>query len=103
MGRHVFVSDSSHRYTDTSVPIIQQGLIVRPTSIGDGSWLGNHSVVIGCSIGKNCVVSANAVVTRDVPDYCVVGGVPARVLKRYDPEGGDWTRGTSEHPEASAQ
>ena len=53
-------------------------------SIGDNSWIGNHAAIIGCSVGRHCVVGANAVVTRDVPDYCVVAGSPARIIKRYD-------------------
>ena len=52
-------------------------------TIGRGSWTGSHSVVTaGVSIGKGSAVAANAVVTKDVPDNCVVAGVPAKVIKR---------------------
>ena len=40
----------------------------------------------GVTIGKSAVVAAGAVVTKDVPDYAVVGGVPAKVIKMLDPE-----------------
>jgi len=56
-----------------------------PIVIGNGAWLGaGVSVMPGVTIGKNAVVAANAVVTRDVPDDTVVGGIPARVIKRID-------------------
>lgn len=48
-----------------------------------GSWTGAHSVITaGVSIGKGSAVAANAVVTKDVPDNCVVAGVPAKVIKQ---------------------
>lgn len=90
----VFISDSNHVYSDISKPVLAQGLSVKPVTIGAGSWLGNHAVVVGCSIGRNCVVGANSVVTRDVPDYCVVAGAPARIIKRYDGTAKEWVRVT---------
>jgi acetyltransferase-like isoleucine patch superfamily enzyme len=92
MGQRVFISDSNHVYRDIAAPILAQGLTARPVLIGAGTWLGNHAVVVGCSIGRNCVIGANAVVTRDVPDYCVVAGAPARVIKRYDSQAREWVR-----------
>lgn len=54
----------------------------RPVRVGDGSWLGiGVAVLPGVTIGRGCVVGANAVVTRDVPDYSIAVGVPARVLR----------------------
>lgn len=44
------------------------------------------------SIGKHCVIGSNAVVTKDIPDYCVAIGIPARIIKRYNPEVGKWLR-----------
>lgn len=92
IGRSVLITDSIHNYEDINLPVVAQGLRSRPTSVGDGSWVGNHAVIIGCHVGRHCVVSANAVVTKDVPDFCVVGGVPARILKRYDAGCGEWVR-----------
>jgi len=88
----VLISDSIHVYSDPITPILSQGLSSTPMSIGDGSWIGNHAAIIGCSVGRQCVVGANAVVTRDVPDYCVVAGAPARIIKRYDAETREWVR-----------
>ena len=53
--------------------------------IGDNCTLGAKSTIIGgVTIGNNVVVGANAVVTHDVPDNCVVAGVPAKIIKRLD-------------------
>jgi acetyltransferase-like isoleucine patch superfamily enzyme len=94
MGQGVFIADTNHAYHDISTPVMAQGLNAKPMTIGSGSWMGNHAVVVGCSIGRNCVVGANAVVTRDVPDYCVVAGAPARIIKRYDGVANEWVRAT---------
>ena len=60
-----------------------------PVSIGDGSWLGiKVAVMPNVSIGKGCVIGANSVVTRDVPDYHIAAGAPARVIKAVDERGG---------------
>jgi len=92
MGQGVLISDCNHVYSDPTMPILKQGLSSTPISIGDGSWLANHSAVVGCSVGRQCVVAANAVVTRDVPDYCVVAGAPAKIIKRYDARANTWVR-----------
>ncbi len=56
--------------------------IAKPVRIGDDVWLaGNVTIVPGVTIGNNVVVAAGAVVTKDVPDNVLVGGVPARILK----------------------
>ena len=60
---------------------------VTPVHIEDNAWIGDHATVLkGVTIGRNSVVAANAVVTRDVPPNAVVAGNPARVVKELDPE-----------------
>lgn len=52
-------------------------------SIRDGSYIGINVVIVGnVKIGKHCVIGANSVVTKDVPDYCVAVGSPAKVIKK---------------------
>lgn len=56
--------------------------IAKPVTIGNDVWIGaNCTILPGVTIGNNVVVAAGAVVTKDVPDNCVVGGVPARIIK----------------------
>ena len=56
-------------------------------TLGIGSWTGSHVVVtMGVTIGKGSAVAAGAVVTKDVPDNCVVGGVPAEIIKQDNQE-----------------
>lgn len=87
----VYISDNLHSYEDVDVPIIKQPIKqCKPVVIGEGSWLGEHVCVIGASIGKHCVIGANAVVTKDIPDYSVAVGAPARVIKRYDTDSSIW-------------
>jgi acetyltransferase-like isoleucine patch superfamily enzyme len=88
----VLITDSGHSYVDINTPIIYQPIVSNgPVIIGAGSWIGAGAKIIGkLKIGSNCVVAANAVVTRDVPDYCVVAGVPARVVKQYNPDTQTW-------------
>lgn len=89
----VYISDNLHSYEDVNLPVIQQPIKqCKPVVIGEGSWLGENVCVIGASIGKHCVIGANAVVTKDIPDYCVAVGAPARVIKRYDANNNIWIK-----------
>ncbi|MEM7665446.1 MAG: acyltransferase [Pseudomonadota bacterium] len=80
----LFVSDNRHTFEDPSTPIRDQGLTqLAEVTIGDGSWLGENVCISGASVGRQCVIAANSVVTRDIPDLCVAAGAPARIVKRY--------------------
>lgn len=83
-GHHVYITDQNHGYEDINRPISQQSQPERAVSIGDGSWLGYGTVILpGVTIGRHVVIGANSVVTRDIPDYSVAVGAPARVIRRY--------------------
>ena len=79
----VFITDADHNYENKNIPIIKQGDRFKgEVFILEGSWIGVGAVIMpGVTIGKNSVVAANAVVTKNVPDYSVVGGVPAKIIK----------------------
>ena len=76
------ITDSNHRYDNMDIPIAWQGYESKgPTRLGDNVWMGvNSSVMSGVTIGRHCVIGANSVVTRDVPDYSIAVGAPARVI-----------------------
>ena len=81
---NVYITDCDHEYRNTDIPVIDQGIVQgeQRVSIEDGSYIGINAVIVGnVKIGKHCVIGANSVVTRDVPDYCVAVGSPARVIK----------------------
>jgi acetyltransferase-like isoleucine patch superfamily enzyme len=87
IGPGVHFYTNNHEFLDVTKPIIEQGypppiskdsIVVRC-----GSWIGAGAVILpGVTIGKNAVVGAGSIVTRDVPDFTVVAGNPARVLRR---------------------
>lgn len=93
MADKVYISDNLHSYENTELPVIDQpvkqaGQVV----IGDGAWLGENVCVIGASVGKNSVIGANSIVTKNIPDYCVAVGSPATVIKRYNMETKQWQK-----------
>jgi serine acetyltransferase len=83
-GPYVYITDQNHSYADIDVPVGRQWPVNSGVRIGAGTWLGTGAVILpGANIGRNVVVAAGAVVRGTVPDYAVVGGVPAKVLKEY--------------------
>ncbi len=91
-----YIADHNHEFEDPYTPIINQGVRVVEGSrvvIDSGTWIGKNAVVVGnLRVGRNCVIGANSVVTKDIPDYCIAGGVPAKILKRYDFEKKAWIK-----------
>ncbi len=79
----VTIRDYDHEFINPSIPINQQGLRGGPISIGDESWIGRGVMITGnVKIGRGCVIGANSVVTRDIPDFSIAVGAPARVIKQ---------------------
>lgn len=98
VAQQVLIMDHNHAYENIEVPIIEQGITKGGTiRIGEGSWIG-HGAAIVCSrgeltIGRHCVVAANSVVTRSIPDYSVVFGMPATIIRQYDQQSRAWRMG----------
>lgn len=87
----VYISDNSHSYVDVDLPIWQQPIKqLENVVIGEGCWIGENVCIIGASVGKHSVIGANSVVTKNIPDYCIAVGAPAKVIKRYDFDSGKW-------------
>lgn len=86
IGEHVLIGPNT-LITTVGHPLSREGrrnwgAWAKPVTIGDDVWIGGNAVILpGVTIGSNVVVAAGAVVTKDVPDNVVVGGVPARVLR----------------------
>lgn len=88
---NVYISDNLHGYENITKPILHQPVrFKKSVVIGDGCWIGENACIIGACIGKNCVIGANAVVTHDIPDYSVAVGVPAEVIRQFDPHSKKW-------------
>lgn len=87
IGDNCFIAPGVHIYTATH-PVNAQERIAgieygKPVNIGNNVWVGGRAVINpGISIGNNVVVASGAVVTKDVPDNVVIGGNPARILKK---------------------
>ena len=83
MGPDVMMLHCDHAMSRRDIPMRLQGdSEPKPIVIGDDVWIGARSIILkGVHIGKGAVIAAGAVVSRDVPEYAIVGGVPARVIK----------------------
>lgn len=79
---NVSVISQNHAFSRLDVPIMEQGYEKSAVKISDDVWIAcNATILPGVTIGRWAIVGAGAVVTKDVPDYAIVGGVPAKVLK----------------------
>ncbi|RZL16559.1 MAG: acyltransferase [Hymenobacter sp.] len=93
LAQHVVLSGLNHVYQDPLLPIRNQPCTTAEIVIEDEAWIGANVVVTaGVRIGRHAVVAGGSVVTKDVPPYTVVGGSPARALRQYLPDTGQWER-----------
>jgi acetyltransferase-like isoleucine patch superfamily enzyme len=84
-GQASLVVDGNHRFRDLDRPVFDQGYAFRPVVISDHAVISSKSTVVAASIGERTYVSANTLVGRDMPPYCVVAGVPARIIDYFGP------------------
>lgn len=90
---YVYISDHSHGYdaADNTSPTIQPLQSKGAVIIGENTFIGMRvSVLPGVTIGRNCVVGAHSVVTKSIPDYSMVAGAPAVIVKQYDFVNNQW-------------
>ena len=81
-GPNVSIHAENHNFSDTDKPIKLQGATRKGVKIGEDCWVGSKAVILdGVTIGSHSIIAAGAVVTKDVPEYSIVGGVPAKVIK----------------------
>lgn len=82
LGPNVVLRPNSHCFPRRDLPVRDQGHTEGCIILGDDVWIGANAVVVGgVKIGKGAVIAAGAVVVKDVPEYEVWGGVPARKIK----------------------
>lgn len=85
LAQGITVTALNHNFSDTTRRIDEQGISTNPVTIEDDVWIGANAVILpGVTIGQHAVVAAGAVVTADVPANTVVGGVPARIIKKIN-------------------
>lgn len=91
---NVIISSENHGMDpESKICYMDQPLICKPVSIGDGCWIGEKVCILaGISIGEKCIVGASSVVTKNIPDFCIVAGNPAKIIKKYDFEMHQWVK-----------
>lgn len=88
IGSYVYIGTVNHGFTSYSLPIQKQNIISGKVEIGDDVWIGTKAVILpGIIVGRGAIIGAGAVVTKNVPAFAIVGGVPAKVLRfRFENE-----------------
>lgn len=82
MGPDVKIYTKGHEFSDLKMPMRLQGNYYFPVVIGNDVWIGANAIILpGVSVGDHAIIGAGAIVTKDVPDFAVVGGNPAKILK----------------------
>lgn len=92
LASNVLITSENHGMNpETETPYYEQPLSVGAVSIGEGCWIGEKAIILpNVNIGKKCVVAAGSIVTKDIPDYCIAAGIPAKVIKKYDFKKKEW-------------
>lgn len=90
---NVTITDIEHPYAADDIPVVQLPIKIKPTRIGDYCCIYSNSVILsGVTIGNHVIIGANSVVTKDIPDYSVAVGNPARVIKKYNFASQQWEK-----------
>lgn len=82
---NVFITNIDHDYQEIGKHILKQKTFIKETAIGENCFIGIGACIqAGTILGRQCVVGANSVVRGTFPDYCVLAGAPAKIVKRYN-------------------
>lgn len=81
-GPNVSIHAENHNFSNIDKPIKLQGATRKGVKIGEDCWIGSKVVILdGVTIGSHSIIAAGAIVTKDIPEYCIAGGIPAKVIK----------------------
>ena len=90
---NVFVTNMDHQYSEINKHILKQPLIYKKTIIGENCFIGfGAAIQAGSILGNQCIVGANSVVRGTFPSYCVIAGVPAKIIKLFNPKTESWEK-----------
>lgn len=82
MGPDVIILTQNHKFDDVTIPMYKQGYEKKEVIIGNDVWIGTRAIILsGITIGNGAIIAAGAIVTKSVPDFAIVGGNPARIIK----------------------
>lgn len=82
MGQEVMIYTNNHIWNSKKRTFYGQGMTTAPVTIGDDCWIGSRSIILaGVNIGRGVTIAAGSIVTKDIPDYVIIGGVPAKIIK----------------------
>ncbi|MGB8353893.1 MAG: acyltransferase [Chthoniobacteraceae bacterium] len=88
IGSYACIIAQNHGFARTDIPVFQQACTSKGVVIGNDVWIGSHVVVLdGVTVGNHTILAAGAIVTKDVADYAIVGGNPAKVIRMRQPSG----------------
>lgn len=81
-----YILDVDHKFSDSEIPVSEQGYETSPVEIQSNGWVGANAVITrGVVLGKGCVVGANSVVTKSFQANSIIGGIPAKILRERTP------------------
>ena len=90
---NVFISNLSHSYKQINISALKQESIIKDVYVGDYCFVGYGACILpGTRLGKNVIVGANSVVSGEFPDYVVIAGVPAKIIKKYNFNKNEWEK-----------
>lgn len=105
MASRVFITSNSHgsykgdAESNPEIPPAKRHVVKKKTIIEDNVWIGNNcTILMGVKVGRSAIIGAGSIVTKDVPEKTIVAGNPAKVIRRYDDDLGQWVSAEAEYP-----
>lgn len=83
IAEYVSIRDQNHNYEDINTPIMEQGFVGSPVVLEENVWVGRGAIIMpGVRLGEGCIVAANSVVNKSFPPNSIIGGIPAKLIKK---------------------